>query len=79
MFSRTCTYIIANINSDGKEDINVLTNFALTVALLMTLYLFSYSYIEAYRISHGEKVYGATFIFSSIMAFVFSGIAYLFI
>lgn len=58
----------------------MLTNFALTVALLMTLYLFTYSYIEALRISNlGEKVYGATFIFSSIMAFVFSGIAYLFI
>ncbi|MBS4200117.1 hypothetical protein KHA93_10775 [Bacillus sp. FJAT-49732] len=58
----------------------MLTKIALIIALCMTVYLFSYSYIEALRISNSEeRVYGGTFIFSSIMAFVFSGLTYLFI
>lgn len=58
----------------------MLTNIAFTITIIMTLYLFSYSYIEALRISNTEeKVYGGTFIFSSSMAFVFSGLCYLFI
>lgn len=58
----------------------MLTKIALYIAIIMTVYLFSYSYIEALRISNSEeKVYGGTFIFSSIMAFVFSGLTYLFI
>jgi len=58
----------------------MLTNIAFITALLMAVYLFSYSYIEALRISNSEeRVYGGTFIFSSIMAFVFSGLTYLFI
>ncbi|HEY4552092.1 MAG TPA: hypothetical protein VIG80_02745 [Bacillaceae bacterium] len=58
----------------------MLPNIALAVALITAIYLFSYSYIEALRISNAEdKVYGGTFIFSSIMAFVFSGLTYLFI
>ncbi|MBS4220906.1 hypothetical protein KHA96_21660 [Bacillus sp. FJAT-49711] len=58
----------------------MLTNIALVIALVMTVYLFAYSYIEALKISNSEeRVYGGTFIFSSIMAFVFSGLTYLFI
>ncbi|MCJ8009484.1 hypothetical protein ACFFF5_18745 [Lederbergia wuyishanensis] len=58
----------------------MLTKIALIIAILMTVYLFSYSYIEALRISNSEeRVTGGTFIFSSIMAFVFSGLTYLFI
>ncbi|MCR2823170.1 hypothetical protein [Lederbergia panacisoli] len=58
----------------------MLTNIALVIALVMTVYLFAYSYIEALKISNSEEqVYGGTFIFSSIMAFVFSGLTYLFI
>ncbi|MBS4195147.1 hypothetical protein [Lederbergia citri] len=58
----------------------MLTKIALFIAIIMTVYLFAYSYIEALRISNSEeKVYGGTFIFSSIMAFVFSGLTYLFI
>ncbi|MBS4208574.1 hypothetical protein [Bacillus sp. FJAT-50079] len=58
----------------------MLTTIAFYVALIMAVYLFSYSYIEGIRISNTEgQVYGGTFIFSSIMAFVFSGLTYLFI
>ncbi|MFC5464280.1 hypothetical protein [Lederbergia graminis] len=58
----------------------MLTNIAFIITIIMTLYLFSYSYIEALRISDAEeKVYGGTFIFSSIMAFVFSFMTYLFV
>ena len=57
----------------------MLTNFALTVALLMTLYLFSYSYIEALRISNPGKRYMGHFHILFYHGFVFSGIAYLFI
>ncbi|WP_222119473.1 hypothetical protein [Siminovitchia fortis] len=45
----------------------------------MALYLFSYSYIEAIRISNSDdKVEAGTFIFMSCMAFVFSGFTYVF-
>lgn len=58
----------------------MLEKIALIIAVLTAVYLFSYSYIEALRISNSDgKVYGGTFIFSSIMAFVFSAITYLFI
>ncbi|MCJ7843645.1 hypothetical protein MUB24_22805 [Lederbergia sp. NSJ-179] len=58
----------------------MLAQFGLFIAVIMAVYLFSYSYIEALRISNAEdKVYGGTFIFSTIMAFVFSGLTYLFI
>ncbi|MEK3887687.1 hypothetical protein [Bacillus sp. FSL K6-3431] len=58
----------------------MLTTTAFIITLIMTVYLFSYSYIEALRISNAEeKVFGGTFIFSSSMAFVFSGLCYLFI
>lgn len=58
----------------------LITKAALFLSFFMAIYLFSYSYIEALRISESdEKVYGGTFIFSSAMAFVFSGFTYLFI
>ncbi|MFS0616027.1 hypothetical protein [Lederbergia ruris] len=58
----------------------MLAYVGLYTAIITAVYLFSYSYIEALRISNAEeKVYGGTFIFSSIMAFVFSGLTYLFI
>ncbi|HBZ09418.1 MAG TPA: hypothetical protein DEO65_06010 [Bacillus bacterium] len=58
----------------------ILTSIALTISFLMALYLFSYSYIEALRISNSdEKVEAGTFIFMSCMAFVFSGFTYMFI
>ncbi|KRG12560.1 hypothetical protein ACA30_08835 [Virgibacillus soli] len=58
----------------------MLSYVGLYTAIITAVYLFAYSYIEALRISNAEeKVYGGTFIFSSIMAFVFSRFTYLFI
>lgn len=55
-------------------------NIGLIISLAMTLYLFSFTYIEALRISNHEgKVDGGTFIFTFIMAFLFSSLTYLFI
>lgn len=50
------------------------------VSFFMAVFLFLYSYIEALKISNSEgKVYGGTFIFSIVMAFIFSGFTYVFI
>lgn len=58
----------------------ILTHIGLYTSTLAAVYLFAYAYIEAIRISNAtEKVYGGTFIFSTVMAFVFSGFTYLFI
>ncbi|MFS0646775.1 hypothetical protein [Siminovitchia sp. 179-K 8D1 HS] len=59
-----------------------MTKAALIISFLMAIYLFSYCYVEALRISDAdadEKVEGGTFLVMSIMAFVFSGFTYLFI
>ncbi|ONK22349.1 hypothetical protein BLX87_16585 [Bacillus sp. VT-16-64] len=60
----------------------ILTKAALVISFLMAIYLFSYCYVEALRISDTDvdkKVEGGTFLVMSIMAFVFSGLTYLFI
>ncbi|MBM7586296.1 hypothetical protein JOC86_002838 [Bacillus pakistanensis] len=59
----------------------MLVDFALIISILMALYLFSYAYIEGIRISESDQKVdgGITFIFSIMMAFVFSGFTYLFI
>nr|WP_213089153.1 hypothetical protein [Siminovitchia thermophila]MBM7717587.1 hypothetical protein [Siminovitchia thermophila] len=59
----------------------ILTKAALVISFLMAIYLFSYCYVEALRISDTDvdKKEGGTFLVMSIMAFVFSGLTYLFI
>ncbi|RLQ91082.1 hypothetical protein D9X91_21270 [Falsibacillus albus] len=58
----------------------MLIKTAFLISFFMALYLFSYSFIEGLKL--GDK-YGkpniVTFLFSFIMAFVFSGMTYLFI
>gem|GEM_PF-2452875 len=57
-----------------------LQKIGLFVSFFMSLFLFLYAYIEAIKISNAEdKVYGGTFIFSIVMAFIFSGFTYTFI
>jgi len=57
-----------------------LQKVGLYVSFFMAIFLFLYAYIEALRISNAEdKVYGGTFIFSIVMAFIFSGFTYTFI
>jgi hypothetical protein len=73
--------MITNIYSIGKVK-RILTKAALIISFLMAMYLFAYCYLEALRISDAdpdEKVEGGTFLVMSIMAFVFSGLTYLFI
>ncbi|KMK91749.1 hypothetical protein [Rossellomorea marisflavi] len=51
------------------------------ISFIMAVYLFSYSYIQALKISEsaGIKLGSAlTFIFSSTMAVIFSGLTYTF-
>lgn len=49
----------------------------LYLSLVMAIYLFVFSFIEGIRISNSEgKVSGGTFLFSSTMAFIFSGFTY---
>ncbi|MGG3739333.1 hypothetical protein [Aeribacillus pallidus] len=58
----------------------MLTSLALYLSLMMAIYLFSYSFIEGLKISESDDhVYGGTFIFSVTMAFVFSGLTYVFL
>lgn len=41
----------------------------------MAIYLFIYAYIEGIKMANSEeKIYGGTFIFSVVGAFVFSGL-----
>jgi hypothetical protein len=57
----------------------MLETIALYLSLIMAVYLFLYSFIEGIKMSDSEKeVSGGTFIFSMTMAFVFSGLTYLF-
>jgi hypothetical protein len=53
---------------------------ALILSFIMAVYLFAVSFVQAIRISESQtEVRGGTFIFSVIMAFVFSGLTYIFI
>ncbi|RDI36649.1 hypothetical protein [Falsibacillus pallidus] len=58
----------------------MLTKIALLICFFMALYLFSFSYIEGLKIGNrGERFEAGTFLFFTGMAFVFSGLTYLFI
>ncbi|MEW9109258.1 hypothetical protein ACQCT6_19970 [Cytobacillus gottheilii] len=55
-------------------------NLALYLSVGMAVFLFAVSYMEAIRISNSKgKVYGGTFIFSTMAGLVFSRLSYLFI
>jgi hypothetical protein len=57
----------------------MLTNIALFLSFIMAVYLFAYSYVQALQICESKTpVRGMTFIFSVVMAFVFSGFTYVF-
>ena len=57
----------------------MLQSFALYLSFIMTLYLFSYAYIEGIRIADSEdKVHGGTFIFSVSAALIFSSFTFTF-
>ncbi|MFI8578203.1 hypothetical protein ACIGEL_21300 [Rossellomorea aquimaris] len=57
----------------------MLTNVALSLSFIMAVYLFAYSYVLALKICESTTpVRGMTFIFSVVMAFVFSGFTYVF-
>ncbi|MGG4167814.1 hypothetical protein ABEW00_10135 [Rossellomorea vietnamensis] len=57
----------------------MLTTVALFLSFIMAVYLFSYSYVQALKICESTApVRGLTFIFSVVMAFVFSGFTYVF-
>ncbi|BCB05388.1 hypothetical protein KH172YL63_35210 [Bacillus sp. KH172YL63] len=52
---------------------------ALYLSFIMAVYLFAYSYVQALKICESpDRVRGLTFIFSVNMAFVFSGLTYVF-
>ncbi|MGM0847406.1 MAG: hypothetical protein ACQEUT_21005 [Bacillota bacterium] len=53
---------------------------ALILSFIMAIYLFAFSYVQAIQIAESEtEVRGGTFIFSVAMAFIFSGLTYIFI
>ncbi|MGD6804301.1 hypothetical protein FZC79_17285 [Rossellomorea vietnamensis] len=53
---------------------------ALILSFIMAIYLFAFSFVQAIQIGESEtEVRGGTFIFSVVMAFVFSGLTYVFI
>ncbi|UXH43741.1 hypothetical protein [Rossellomorea vietnamensis] len=57
----------------------MLTTVALFLSFIMAVYLFAYSYVQALKICESTvPVRGLTFIFSVVMAFVFSGFTYVF-
>ncbi|WP_197489745.1 hypothetical protein [Rossellomorea aquimaris] len=57
----------------------MLTNVALFLSFVMAIYLFAYSYVQALKICESDQpVRGFTFIFSVVMAFIFSGFTYVF-
>ncbi|MCQ6277295.1 hypothetical protein JMM81_20690 [Bacillus sp. V3B] len=52
---------------------------ALFLSFIMTLFLFSYAYIEGIKIANTEgKVQGGTFILSVVSAFLFSAFTFVF-
>ncbi|WP_421380824.1 hypothetical protein ACOJQI_18705 [Bacillus salacetis] len=58
----------------------MLIKAALILSFIMAIYLFAFSFVQAIKISESEtEVRGGTFIFSVIMAFIFSGLTYVFI
>ncbi|WP_456273563.1 hypothetical protein [Bacillus sp. AK031] len=58
----------------------MIINAALILSFIMAVYLFAISFVQAIHISESQtEVKGGTFIFSVIMAFVFSGMTYIFI
>ncbi|UAC47655.1 hypothetical protein K6959_13580 [Bacillus aquiflavi] len=74
---------MTEIKKNFKFERTVLTLIAHTLALylslFMAIFLFSFAYIEGIKIANTEgKVYGGTFIFTVMMAFVFSNLAYTF-
>ncbi|WP_176215115.1 hypothetical protein [Cytobacillus gottheilii] len=55
-------------------------NLALYLSVAMAVFLFAVSYMEAIRISNSKgKVYGGTFIFTTMAGLIFSRLSYLFI
>jgi hypothetical protein len=58
----------------------MLIKAALILSFIMAIYLFAISFVQAIKISESEtEVRGGTFIFSVTMAFIFSGLTYVFI
>ncbi len=58
----------------------MLQTFALYLSFIMTLFLFSYAYIEGLKIANTEgKVRGETFIFSVTAALIFSSFTFAFV
>ena len=53
----------------------------LIISIISALFLFSYSYMEALNIANtaDEKVYGGSFLFFTIMAFVFTWLSNVFL
>jgi hypothetical protein len=58
----------------------MLQTFALYLSFIMTLFLFSYAYIEGLKIANTEgRVRGGTFIFSVAAALIFSSFTFTFV
>jgi hypothetical protein len=62
------------------EVIFLLQSFALYLSLIMAIFLFTVSYIEAIKIANSEgKVHGGTFILTTVCGLLFSRFTYLFV
>lgn len=57
----------------------MLESLALYLSFFMAIYLFIFSFIEGIKIANSTgQVRGETFIFSTTLAFIFSGLTYIF-
>ncbi|MDT0162423.1 MULTISPECIES: hypothetical protein [Bacillus] len=58
----------------------MLQTAALYLSFIMAVFLLAFSYFEGIKIADSEeKVYGGTFIFTTVSGFIFSGLTYAFI